>query len=203
MRPLILLTLTLFIVRPAGADDAAEARQHYQKAQGHFAVGEFADAAAEFEAAYKVKNDPALLFNAAQSRRLAGDNEKALILYKNYLQFHPRARNIDEVNDQIQKLEEAIAAAEKAKTAPPIGTVEPSPPPKDEPAPPAPKAIAEPQPKAEHKTPIYKQWWLWTAVGVVVAAAVVIPVAVVATQPAPWANVGDLGPGANMALVQW
>jgi len=32
--------------------------------------------------------------------------------------------------------------------------------------------------------PIYKKWWLWTAIGVVVVAAVVIPVVVVTQSPA-------------------
>src|SRR5581483_5436210 len=108
------------------ADDASDARDHYKKATAHFAVGEFADAANEYESAFKLKQDAALLFNAAQARRLAGQNEKALVLYKNYLQLYPKAKNVADVKEQIAKLQEAIAAAETAKTQPPTGTVEPS-----------------------------------------------------------------------------
>jgi tetratricopeptide (TPR) repeat protein len=204
------LTLTcalLLLGRTASAaDDAsAQARAHYNQAQGHFAVGEFKLAADEYQAAYKLKQDPALLFNAAQSRRLAGENQQALILYKNYLQFHPKARNIAEVKEQITKLEEAIAAADKAKSSPPTTTVEPGAEPR-EPAPqqPSPQqqvvVAQQPDRPADKPVPIYKKWWLWTAVGVVVVAAVVIPVAVVTSQPANWSNVSNIS---NAVEVRW
>lgn len=177
------------------ADDASQARAHYNQAQGHFAVGEFKLAADGYQAAYKLKQDPALLFNAAQARRLAGENTQALILYKNYLQFHPKARNISEVKEQITKLEEAIAAAESAKTSPPINTVEPDrTEPKETTAPPQQQVVVTPpsEKPVDKPVPIYKKWWLWTAVGVVVVAAVVIPVAVVASKPADWSNVSNI-----------
>jgi tetratricopeptide (TPR) repeat protein len=188
------------------ADDAAEARDHYKKATAHFAVGEFADAANEYESAFKLKQDAALLFNAAQSRRLAGQNEKALVLYKNYLQLYPKAKNVADVKEQITKLQEAITAAESAKTAPPTNTVEPSnvPPPAETHTEPAQQQAQTQPPPPEtkpEKTPIYKKWWLWTIVGVVVIAAVVIPVAIIESSPGKWGNVPDQGPGATSAAV--
>ncbi|HWE30823.1 MAG TPA: hypothetical protein VHB97_22605 [Polyangia bacterium] len=181
----------------------AEARQHYKAATGHFAVGEFADAAAEYEAAYKLHQDPALLFNAAQSRRLAGENQKALVLYKNFLHLYPSSPNVPAVREQIDKLQEAIAAENKAKTSPPTTTVEPTPstttPPATTPSTtPATTAAATPPPPSNEKPPIYKKWWFWTAVGAVVVLAVVIPVAVIETQPA-WNNLPPQGPGAPAA----
>ena len=125
MRLALVCALTLLGGLARGDDPAADAREHYRKATAHFAVGEFSSAADEYQAAYLLKQDPALLFNAAQARRLAGDSEKALILYKNYAQLYPKARNMPEVRDQIVRCEEAIAAAAKAKTAPPTNTVEP------------------------------------------------------------------------------
>jgi hypothetical protein len=111
----------------ARADKASEARQHYESATSHFAVGEFAQAAEEYQEAFKLKRDPALLYNAAQAHRLAGNHEKALILYRNYLQLYPNEKNLGEVRSQIAKLKEAVAASDKAKTAPPMSTVEPRP----------------------------------------------------------------------------
>ena len=215
------VTLTFTFSRVARADDTdAEARQHYKAATGHFAVGEFADAAAEYEAAFKLHQDPALLFNAAQSRRLAGENQKALVLYKNFLHLYPSSPNVPAVREQIDKLQEAIAAENKAKTSPPTTTVEPgtsgtaatttapstttttAPPATTTSTPPstastAPTAGGEPSPTSE-RPPIYKKWWFWTAVGVVVVAAVVIPVAVVESQSA-WNNLPPQGPGAGAA----
>jgi len=184
------------MVATARADDATDARAAYQRATAHFAVGEFALAADAYQDAYKLKQDPALLFNAAQSRRLAGENERALVLYRNYLQLYPKSRNAEEVRDQIAKLQEAVAAAEKAKNSQPTGTVEPARPMGNTEPPPVtpPPPVAHEEPPPVHKeppTPIYKKWWLWTAVGVVVVAAVVIPVAVIESQPGKWGNVPD------------
>jgi tetratricopeptide (TPR) repeat protein len=186
----------------ARADDASQARMHYQKATNLFAIGDFLAAASEYEEAYKLKPDPALLFNAAQALRLGGANEKAIILYKNYAQLYRNAKNITEVREQIAKLEEAIAAAQKAKTAPPTTTEEPEKKITEAP-PPAPPAVVETKKEPEQPTPIYKKWWLWTAIGGVVVLAIVIPVAVVVTQPPPWRSIPDVGPGVQGLAVQW
>ena len=103
---------------PARADDAADARMHYQKATAHYAVGEYHDAALEYEAAYKAKQDPALLYNAAQSHRLAGDNQKALLLYRNIVKLHPTSKYAAESKDRIQKLEQAIAVTNSPPNQP-------------------------------------------------------------------------------------
>ncbi|HXU73410.1 MAG TPA: tetratricopeptide repeat protein [Polyangia bacterium] len=207
MRHFVFLLLLVGWSSFALADRASEARDHYQNATSHFAVGEFAEAAAEYQAAFKLKPDPALLYNAAQSYRLANNPEKALILYKNYLQLYPNEPNADEVRRQIDKVKEAIAAAESAKTSPPTGTNEPKqlPPPTTPESPPqtaqAPVSVA---PVAEkHETPVYKKWWLWTIVGAVVAGGVVTA-AVLATRPSSsWSNAPDVGPGSSNALVRW
>jgi tetratricopeptide (TPR) repeat protein len=200
----VVLGALCLLASVARADDATEAKAHYQKGTSHFAIGEFSLAAGEYEEAYKLKPDAALLFNAAQARRLAGENEKALVLYKNYTNLYPRARNISEVKDQIAKLEQAIASAQTAKTSPPTGTVEPKPEPPPVATPPPtttpPPANANENANVE-RTPVYKKWWLWTIVGVVVVAAVVIPVAVIEGS-SKWTNVSDQGPGAALT-VRW
>ncbi len=48
---------------------------------------------------------------------------------------------------------------------------------------------------APERTPVYKKWWLWTIVGAVVVAAVVVPVAVIEGS-SDWANLPPQGPGA-------
>jgi len=111
---------------PASDDKTAQARGLSQEANALYAVGEFEQAAEKYQSAYKVKPDPALLYNAAQSYRMAGNNEKALLLYKNYAMFYPSAKNIHNAETQISKLQEAIAAQHKAQTQPPT-TTEPTP----------------------------------------------------------------------------
>jgi hypothetical protein len=146
--------LVLLLSAQARADGVTEARMHYQRGTSHFAIGEFAEAALEYQAAYKARPDPALLYNAAQAHRLAGNNERALILYKNYLQLYAHEVNAEEVRIQIAKLKEAIAASEKAKTSPPTGTNEPKPMPVPVEAPPARVVVAAPIPQPVVPFPI-------------------------------------------------
>jgi len=219
-RIVVALASVLFI-SSAYAGPTEEARDHYQKATSHFAVGEFAEAAAEYQAAFKAKPDPALLYDAAQAYRLANNPEKALILYRNYLQLYPSQPNIGEVQAQIEKLKDAIAAADKAKTAPPTGTTEPkrieseatqAAPPSTATEPSTPLATASPE-VATHSertpaaTPLYKKWWLWTVVGVVVVGGVVTATVLATRSSGSWSNEPDVGPGSQNALrtlqVRW
>jgi tetratricopeptide (TPR) repeat protein len=209
MRSLVIASLVC-VSLAARADSSSEAREHFKKATAHYAIGEFAEAASEYEAAFKAKQDPALLYNAAQAHRLAGHQEKALVLYRNFVQLYPSEPNIAEVRMQIDKLREAIAVADKAKTAPPTGTAEPRPPVAEgraAPAPtPTPAPVEEKQPapapvtKKADKKPVYKQWWLWTIVGVVVAGAAVGTAVALTVPSGSWNNVPDVGPGSANGL---
>ncbi len=214
MKPGLMLVALLGWCATARADRSTEARQHFEQATAHFAVGEFAEAATEYQIAYKLKPDPALLYNAAQSYRLANNPEKAIILYKNYLQLYPNEPNAEDVRRQIVKLKDALAASESAKTSPPTGTTEPKQLPPGLPAeaavapPPTQPATAATTPSnattaMKRETPIYKKWWLWTAVGAVVAGGVVTAAVLATRQNGTWANAPDVGPGSVHGLVQW
>ena len=74
----------------------ARAKEAFSKANVHYALGEFATAADLYQEAYKLKPDAAFLYNAAQSYRLAGNHQRALVLYKNYVLFYPQQKNIPE-----------------------------------------------------------------------------------------------------------
>src|SRR6476620_9263217 len=107
---------------PPPDDRTAQARTLAQEATAHYAVGEFVRSAEKYEAAYKLRPDPALLYNAAQAQRMAGNNDKALLLYKSYVMFYPNEKNVPNVQQQIAKLQEALAAEHSARTQPPTGT---------------------------------------------------------------------------------
>ena len=207
------LVLSLLLMAATARAEKGDARAHYQRATAHYAVGEFDEAAAEYQTAYKLKQDPALLFNAAQAYRFAGRLDKALVLYRNYAHLYPNASNIDDIKQQIAKLKQAIASA----TTPPTGTNRPAderptatavaPAPVVAPVPPAPApapVVAQAAPRAERPTPVYKKWWLWTIVGVV-AAGGAVTTAVLLTQPSgSWENHSDIGPSSASGLtVQW
>jgi tetratricopeptide (TPR) repeat protein len=196
--PIILLLLLLSSSAARAQDDA---KAHYQKATAHFAVGEYHDAAIEYEEAFKLKQDPAILFNAAQSFRLAGENPKALLLYNNIVKLYPGTQYAKDSKERIQKLAETPAA-----TTPPTQPTPVAPPPPVVPIAPVPAAPAvtpatpppaapavvvsspPPSPAADH--PIYTRWWFWTGVGVVVVGAVVAGIALSSGSGSatPWNN---------------
>jgi tetratricopeptide (TPR) repeat protein len=210
--------LVLFAVT-ARADDASDAKVHYQKATAHYAVGEYKEAAGEYEAAYKAKQDPALLYNAAQSHRLAGDNQKALLLYKNIVKLHPTSKYAIESKDRIDKLEQAIATTQSppnqpapvdgnaapATASPPVQPLVPAatpgappaaaPPPAVAPAPPpgaSPEATLTTAPPSNGEAPVYTKVWFWAVIGAVVVGGVVTAVALSSGSSGAWSNVPDV-----------
>jgi tetratricopeptide (TPR) repeat protein len=133
------------LCRTARADDTAAAREHYQKGTAYYDLGRYQDAIKEFEAAYEIKSDPALLYNLAQSHRLAGNPEQALHFYRTYLRRVPKAPNKAEIEGRIAALEQQIAQKGGNQTLPPplgggTGTTttgtgaQPPPPPPPDPA---------------------------------------------------------------------
>src|SRR5215471_679856 len=88
----------------AADDAAAKAREHYQKGTAFYDLAKYAEAIQEFEAAYEIKNDPAFLYNLAQSYRLAGNPEQALHFYRTYLRREPKTPNRAEIEKRITEL---------------------------------------------------------------------------------------------------
>jgi tetratricopeptide (TPR) repeat protein len=197
--------------RFAVADDATtKAKELYQQGQAHYAVGEYEAAAEAYQNAYKLKQDPALLFNAAQAQRLAGNLDRALTLYRNYLRFHPNVANRAEVESRISQLEQQIEEARAAKVAPP--PTEPAPPLAEgrpltttgttaatTEAPPVLTAVPAPS----EPRPLYKRPWVWAVVGGVVATGVVITaIALSSGGGGAWANQPDVREQ-GLRVAQW
>jgi tetratricopeptide (TPR) repeat protein len=114
----------VLVAAPVAADNLTDARAHYEKANGAFALGKFADAAREYEAAFELRPDPALLYNAAQAHRIAGNKQRALLLYENDLRVYgSRISNRAEVQRHIEELRAAIEVEQRAATSPPTTPV--------------------------------------------------------------------------------
>jgi tetratricopeptide (TPR) repeat protein len=174
----------------ARADERAAARAHYDKAAGAYALGRYAEAAAEFEESFTLKPDPALLFNAAQAYRLAGDRERALQLYHSYLRVYGhRAEHAPDAEWHIAELEKvgvperrppppvahASLSAGDGAARPPAAAVT-----AQQLAAPPPAASASLSGDAaispgerDRGRPIYRRWWFWAGAGAVVVGAVV------------------------------
>jgi tetratricopeptide (TPR) repeat protein len=173
---------TVGLVMPAGAVAAPvdEARALNDKATAAFALGRFPEAAAEFEKAFELKPDPALLYNAAQAHRLAGNKERALALYQSYLRVYGQGDNRAEAEARVRELKEA-----NTRSAPVTGAPAPvAPPPPASPPPATVSLVAQPAPpddRAATSRPLF-----WVAIGgAIVAATVVTLLLVVKRDPEP------------------
>lgn len=166
------IAVVVFASGPAyGGPKETAARAEYEEGTTAYNLGHFDEAALHYEAAYKLVHDPNMLFNIAQSYRLAGKLEQALVVFRGFLRESPADapnRPLAErfVEDLRRKIEENKAAAKAPTEARPIS--EPTPAPVAVPIVPAP-AIA-PVPPA------------------VVAAPAPLPAPVYAPTPLPQAQ---------------
>jgi tetratricopeptide (TPR) repeat protein len=137
----VLLAATLLLVAGrAMADPATEqAKLHNLQAKQLFNLGLFEAAAAEYEAAYRLKPLPTFLFNLAQCYKRMhelpppGRNlERSIFYYKSFLQNDPASPFRPKVEGEIAELERRLAELRR----PP---------------------------------PVYRRWWFWTAIGVGIA----------------------------------
>jgi tetratricopeptide (TPR) repeat protein len=158
--------------RAFAEEDVAAARRHFEAGSRAFNLGEFKRAAEEYREAYRLKPDPGLLYNIAQSYRLDKNLEQALFFYRSYLRNSPEPAQRNEVKQRIASLETQIAQQQ----SPPNDVVRPTEPPPPNPVKPA-TASAELKPRADlvatapPRRPLYKRWWVWTMTGVVAVGA--------------------------------
>ena len=186
----------------------ARARALYEEGMKHYDLGRFSEAMEEFQQGYMNKPDPAFLFNVAQCRRQLGQWKEAAYAYRRYLGQAPEATNRKEVEGFIASAEEEIRRKEASvqpmgviapREAHPPAAAPVEQPPVAKPAveqPAAPRVeekravekpavapvveqpVAEPPDATAAPTPIYKKWWLWTAVGVAAVVGVGVGVGV-------------------------
>ena len=192
---------------PAAGDEAA-ARAAYEKGTSAYALGDFAEAAKQYEAAFRLKLDPALLYNAAQAHRRANNRTRAIELYENLLRVFPNAPNRDVARQHLDELKRGAPATPAAGVAPgavtppaagsgppatTTATLVPPPIPTFEPGS-APAVVVEKSSGDPGPRPLYKKPWFWGAVAGVVLVGVVTAVAVAAgDDPAArpsWGRVG-------------
>jgi tetratricopeptide (TPR) repeat protein len=162
---LAIAALALCVLGPAVAraesdtEKKQRAKEHYEIATRFYDVGKYGEAVKEYEEAYMLTGDAALLFNIGQAYRLWDRPEDAIRVYKNYLRQRPDAVNRLDVEKKISDLEKVIderrrgGAAQPAEAVPPSA---PTPPTAQVPptgAVPAPIAPIEPPPMAEPGPP--------------------------------------------------
>lgn len=126
-----------------------EVAEHVAQGRRLYLLGRYQEAIAEYRRAYELRADPQFLMDTAEAYRQLGATERALFYYERYLAAAPSAPDREIVEDRITELE--LVKAPPPAPTPPLG------------APPA--TAAKPR-------PVWKRWWLWTAVGVAVGAGI-------------------------------
>jgi tetratricopeptide (TPR) repeat protein len=153
------------------------AKAHFELGRAQYNHGDYEGALREFDESFKLQAAPLLLYNAGLAARKAGHDAIALKRFEDYLQRAPEdAAERVETQRYVDELRATVPAGEPAPTTPPMETAPAVPAVTVAPAV-APLAVAP----TTHK-PVYKQWWLWTAVGVVVAAGVGVGVGLALSQ---------------------
>ena len=131
-----------------------------------FGLGRYGEAAAKYEAAFALRPDPALLYNAAQSHRLAGNKPRALELYRNYVRLYPDGASAEDARGHVSALKKVVEDQPRPQPASPTPpparrrprrlTTETLPPSFETPAPaaPLPAAATPPSPRTNASVPL-------------------------------------------------
>ena len=98
------------------AETTAQAREHFKAAQLHYALGEFEDAVKEFREAYRLRQEPAILYNIAQCHRQMRQWREAYFNYRQYLNLKRDAPNRDEVEELVEQMRRRMDDEEEQKT---------------------------------------------------------------------------------------
>lgn len=166
----------LCALQPAARADSARetARSEWERGTIEYTLGHFEAAAQLYEDAYRLLQDPALLFDVGQARRRAGAAEAALTAYKSFLKrSRPDATVRDVAERRIQELEASLAA----RTAP-AGRLPVNLTPSRLEASTSPVLLSPPPAEEEHRR---SPWWLWGAAGAVLVSAGIAAIVVLAS----------------------
>jgi len=111
-------SLLLLVAGTVHADERQLAREHFERGSRAFVLGAYDEAIAEYSAAYRVIDDPVLLYNIAQAHRQAQHFGEALRFYKLYLSLKPDAQNRNQVEGKIAELQRVVDQQKAAQEAP-------------------------------------------------------------------------------------
>lgn len=145
----------------AMAPGEVEVDEHVAQGRRLYLLGRYQDAIAEYRRAYELRADPRFLFQIAEAYRQLGATEQALFYYERYLAGAAAGPAGAAAGPDRAVAEQRVAEIESLRAAPP-------------PASPSAGVVAGPGatagPGARRPTPIWRRWWLWTAIGVALAA---------------------------------
>ena len=112
------MSLLIALLLAAGpTDNTATAREHFKSAQLHYSLGEFDEAVKEFREAYRLRQEPAILFNVAQCYRQMRMWKDAYFNYRQYLNLAKKdAPNREEAESLAGQMRKRMDEEEEQKT---------------------------------------------------------------------------------------
>ena len=130
---------------------------------------------------YLDTKNPTHIYNQGRCFEQNGQNEQAVLRFREYLRKAENlpAAEVDAVEKKIKDLEEKVRGAAPAGGPASAGSPAAAVPlPSSAAAMPSPDPlqISQPPPPVQESAPVYKRWWFWSGVGVVVAGGVVAAV---------------------------
>ena len=147
-----------------------QARALFDQGYELFQDAQYEQALEAFRSAYGLSHRPQLLYNIGLSEDRLRHDQLALVAFQGFLdQTGPEEPRRVEVERRVAVIQASIEEHDQLERQ----TAE------------ATRAVAEASATAEDDTrdtpqhrPLRRQWWLWTTVGVVLVAAVAVPLAV-------------------------
>lgn len=184
--------------RTPGASEDEEARELFLAGRAAYEDGRFEEALGYFRRAHALSGRPELLFNVGQAADRARLDREAVEAWEAYLAAVPESPNRHTVETRVRALRRAMerqeAEAAQAAVPTPREAAEAD-------------AAAEPRVRVvgtdtaqDDRGGIHTKWWLWTAVGAVVVAAVVTGVLV--SRGSSGTGVGDPIAGDGGVILQ-
>jgi tetratricopeptide (TPR) repeat protein len=90
-------------------DDEEKARAHFRLGRAYYDNGDFAQAAVEFESAYRISQRSALLYNIYLAYRDASDTRHAAQALRKYLELEQKVENRGQLESRLAALERSLA----------------------------------------------------------------------------------------------
>ena len=120
-----ILALALLLAAPPGtsahaadtARDRAAARKQFEQGTRLYQQARYEEAAAAFEAAYRLRPNGVVRYNLGQCYEKLGELEKALESYRAYLREVPKAEDRDTVEQLVANLEARAEARRKPQVS--------------------------------------------------------------------------------------
>lgn len=116
---------------PAGKSDDVDrknlAKEYVKAGIAAQKAGDYDTAVTMFSKAYQLMPHPVLIFNSAQAHRLAGHKDKAVAMYKRYLELSPEGDQAKTARDWIAELDPPPAPLPMVKPVLPVAAPPPAP----------------------------------------------------------------------------